>query len=233
MTDAIEGGCRCGAVRYTVKADKLPNTYACHCLDCQTWSGSAFSLQFIVPEDALDGEPASRISMSARLQPTKAANAHLASARLRQMHHPRLQHQHAPPRLRRGPRRHARRQRRTLDRRAHLDQAETEGHRHPARVAELARGRPSDGVRRCVDALGRWVCASRRRLLLPFGELVPACHCAERRACRVRRIDARAIRRIGRRCARHPSVRSRQTSSAPNAVSDAGRSTRTAGPSRS
>ncbi|HEX2592288.1 MAG TPA: GFA family protein [Rhizomicrobium sp.] len=53
MTDAIEGGCRCGAIRYTVKADKLPNAYACHCLDCQTWSGSAFSLQFIVPEDAL------------------------------------------------------------------------------------------------------------------------------------------------------------------------------------
>lgn len=54
MTDAIEGGCRCGAVRYRVKADKLPNAYACHCLDCQTWSGSAFSLQFVIPEDALE-----------------------------------------------------------------------------------------------------------------------------------------------------------------------------------
>ncbi len=53
MTDAIEGGCRCGAVRYKIKADKLPNAYACHCLDCQTWSGSAFSLQVIVPEDTL------------------------------------------------------------------------------------------------------------------------------------------------------------------------------------
>ena len=59
MTDTFEGGCRCGAVRYKVKADKRPNAYACHCLDCQTWSGSAFSLQFIVPEDALEvtGEP--------------------------------------------------------------------------------------------------------------------------------------------------------------------------------
>lgn len=59
MNVAIEGGCRCGAVRYRVKADKLPNVYACHCLDCQTWSGSAFSLQFIVPEDALEvtGKP--------------------------------------------------------------------------------------------------------------------------------------------------------------------------------
>ncbi len=54
MSEAIEGGCRCGAVRYRVRLDRLPNVYACHCLDCQTWSGSAFSLQFIVPEDALD-----------------------------------------------------------------------------------------------------------------------------------------------------------------------------------
>ena len=59
MNETIEGGCRCGAIRYKVKADKLPNVYACHCRDCQTWSGSAFSLQFIVPEDALEltGEP--------------------------------------------------------------------------------------------------------------------------------------------------------------------------------
>lgn len=54
MSETIEGGCRCGAVRYTLKTAKLPNAYACHCLDCQTWSGSAFSLQFIVPEDTLD-----------------------------------------------------------------------------------------------------------------------------------------------------------------------------------
>ena len=59
MTDAIEGGCRCGRIRYRLAVEKLPNAYACHCRDCQTWSGSAFSLQFIVPENALDvtGEP--------------------------------------------------------------------------------------------------------------------------------------------------------------------------------
>ncbi|HXC57078.1 MAG TPA: GFA family protein [Rhizomicrobium sp.] len=51
---AVEGGCRCGAVRYRVALDKLPNVYACHCRDCQTWSGSAFSLQFIVPEEVLE-----------------------------------------------------------------------------------------------------------------------------------------------------------------------------------
>jgi len=53
MSGKIEGGCRCGAVRYSVALDKLPNAYACHCRDCQTWSGSAFSTQFIVPESDL------------------------------------------------------------------------------------------------------------------------------------------------------------------------------------
>jgi hypothetical protein len=50
---AIAGGCRCGAVRYTLALDSLPTTYACHCLDCQTWSGSAFSQQTFLPEEAL------------------------------------------------------------------------------------------------------------------------------------------------------------------------------------
>ena len=52
MSD-IAGGCRCGAVRYTLALDSLPTTYACHCLDCQTWSGSAFSQQTFLPEEAL------------------------------------------------------------------------------------------------------------------------------------------------------------------------------------
>lgn len=56
----IEGGCRCGRIRYSVTLDTLPNVYACHCRDCQTWSASAFSLQFILPEEGLQvtGEPA-------------------------------------------------------------------------------------------------------------------------------------------------------------------------------
>jgi hypothetical protein len=51
--EKIEGGCRCGAVRYTLALDALPTTYACHCQDCQTWTGSAFSQNTFVPEDAL------------------------------------------------------------------------------------------------------------------------------------------------------------------------------------
>jgi hypothetical protein len=50
----IQGGCRCGAVRYKLALDAMPTTYACHCLDCQTWSGSAFSQQTFLCEAALD-----------------------------------------------------------------------------------------------------------------------------------------------------------------------------------
>jgi hypothetical protein len=50
----LHGGCRCGAVRYTLAVDALPRTYACHCRDCQTWSGSAFSQQTFQPEVALE-----------------------------------------------------------------------------------------------------------------------------------------------------------------------------------
>jgi hypothetical protein len=49
----IQGGCRCGAVRYQLALDALPRTYACHCRDCQTWSGSAFSQQTFLPEESL------------------------------------------------------------------------------------------------------------------------------------------------------------------------------------
>lgn len=50
----ITGGCRCGAVRYTLAVDDLPRVYACHCHQCQRWSGSAFSLQAMVPESAIE-----------------------------------------------------------------------------------------------------------------------------------------------------------------------------------
>lgn len=50
---SIAGGCRCGAVRYTLAINALPRTYACHCLQCQTWSGSAFSQQALLPEEAV------------------------------------------------------------------------------------------------------------------------------------------------------------------------------------
>jgi hypothetical protein len=50
---SITGGCRCGAVRYSLALDALPATYACHCLECKAWTGSAFSQQALLPEDAI------------------------------------------------------------------------------------------------------------------------------------------------------------------------------------
>lgn len=50
---SIYGGCRCGAIRYTIAINELPLTYACHCRDCQTWSGSAFILHALLPEGLL------------------------------------------------------------------------------------------------------------------------------------------------------------------------------------
>ncbi len=49
----IEGGCRCGAVRYALAVDHLLPVYACHCHICQRASGSAFSTQALVGEDQL------------------------------------------------------------------------------------------------------------------------------------------------------------------------------------
>ena len=48
---SFAGGCRCGAVRYEIALDRLPPAYCCHCRDCQTWTGTAFSQQAVARED--------------------------------------------------------------------------------------------------------------------------------------------------------------------------------------
>ncbi|MEM1364710.1 MAG: GFA family protein [Pseudomonadota bacterium] len=55
------GGCQCGAVR--IALHKAPLTlYACHCLDCQKQSSSAFGMSMRAHRDALhiEGELATR-----------------------------------------------------------------------------------------------------------------------------------------------------------------------------
>lgn len=47
------GGCACGAVRYSAEQARMFKPYACHCSDCQTRSGGAFTVQIIVPPEAL------------------------------------------------------------------------------------------------------------------------------------------------------------------------------------
>ncbi len=52
MTD-LAGGCLCGAVRYVAQPRIAFKSYACHCTDCQTRSGSAFAIQLPVIADDL------------------------------------------------------------------------------------------------------------------------------------------------------------------------------------
>lgn len=50
----IEGRCRCGAVRYRLTVEAMPPIYCCHCLTCQTWSGSAFTEQAFIDEGQIE-----------------------------------------------------------------------------------------------------------------------------------------------------------------------------------
>jgi hypothetical protein len=48
----ISGGCLCGTVRYECSAEPL-GTAICHCTHCQKVSGSAFSVNVVVPAPSL------------------------------------------------------------------------------------------------------------------------------------------------------------------------------------
>lgn len=48
------GQCRCGRVRISLRAEVRPPLYACHCLNCQQWSGSAFSLHLLCAAQAVE-----------------------------------------------------------------------------------------------------------------------------------------------------------------------------------
>lgn len=50
---AVQGGCQCGAVSYTLSDSPLL-TYACHCTECQKRTGSAFAMGMVLPEASLD-----------------------------------------------------------------------------------------------------------------------------------------------------------------------------------
>lgn len=54
----IQGGCHCGKVTYEAEVDP-EKVGVCHCSDCQTLTGSAFSVFVAVPKEALHmrGEP--------------------------------------------------------------------------------------------------------------------------------------------------------------------------------
>lgn len=52
MTTPFEGGCACGAVRYTGNA-KPELTFFCHCLACQRESGGPFSVELFMQRNAV------------------------------------------------------------------------------------------------------------------------------------------------------------------------------------
>lgn len=52
MSEAA-GACLCGQVRHRVITDAA-QSMVCHCRACQKQSGSAFSLVFTIPEDAIE-----------------------------------------------------------------------------------------------------------------------------------------------------------------------------------
>jgi hypothetical protein len=50
----LEGGCACGAVRYTLTAPPLI-VHACHCLDCQRITGGAFVINMWIESRYVEG----------------------------------------------------------------------------------------------------------------------------------------------------------------------------------
>lgn len=58
MSDHLEGGCACGAVRYRLSSRPM-FVHCCHCRDCQRQTGSAFVLNALIETDrvvVLSGE---------------------------------------------------------------------------------------------------------------------------------------------------------------------------------
>ncbi len=47
MRVPLDGGCTCGAIRYRAGEEPL-TLYACHCMDCQRYSGTSFALSLVV-----------------------------------------------------------------------------------------------------------------------------------------------------------------------------------------
>jgi hypothetical protein len=53
MTEAFEGGCSCGVVRYRMTGAPM-FVHCCHCATCQTETGSAFVLNALIEADRVE-----------------------------------------------------------------------------------------------------------------------------------------------------------------------------------
>ena len=59
MSTGLEGGCFCKSVRYRLTSDPM-FVHCCHCLSCQSQTGSAFVINAIIETDRIEllsGEP--------------------------------------------------------------------------------------------------------------------------------------------------------------------------------
>jgi hypothetical protein len=63
MTEILEGGCFCGAIRYRAEAEETLH-YLCHCRDCQRYGGGAFHAAIVVAAAALSVSGAPRVHAS-------------------------------------------------------------------------------------------------------------------------------------------------------------------------
>jgi hypothetical protein len=52
MSQALEGGCACGAVRYRLESAPM-YVHCCHCRDCQRQTGSAFVINALIETDRI------------------------------------------------------------------------------------------------------------------------------------------------------------------------------------
>jgi hypothetical protein len=50
MSEGLEGGCACGAVRYWLASGPM-FVHCCHCTSCQTETGSAFAINALIESD--------------------------------------------------------------------------------------------------------------------------------------------------------------------------------------
>src|SRR5271163_3677624 len=53
MTDALDGGCACGRLRYRMRSKPM-FVHCCHCRDCQRQTGSAFVLNALIETDRVE-----------------------------------------------------------------------------------------------------------------------------------------------------------------------------------
>lgn len=53
MSNLLEGGCMCGAVRYRIEGPPLI-VHCCHCTECQRQSGSAFAVNAMIERSRIE-----------------------------------------------------------------------------------------------------------------------------------------------------------------------------------